>query len=114
MGSPTSIPQAPGVEAAYDAQANAGWLDCRPHGCPCGYLTDPRKECHCTPRQIQQYMSRITGPLLDRIDIQLEVPAVNYRVPHIRTRVSSSARTAKRSRPSAASGHPALTCNWWR
>ena len=54
-------------------------FDCRPQGCPCGYLTDPRKECHCTPRQIQQYMSRISGPLLDRIDIQVEVPAVNYR-----------------------------------
>ena len=52
---------------------------CWPHGCPCGYLTDPRKECHCTPRQIQQYMSGISGPLLDRIDIQVEVPAVNYR-----------------------------------
>jgi magnesium chelatase family protein len=55
------------------------WFVCWPHGCPCGYLTDPRKECHCTPRQIQQYMSRISGPLLDRIDIQVEVPAVNYR-----------------------------------
>ena len=51
----------------------------RPHGCPCGYLTDPRKECHCTPRQVQQYLGRISGPLLDRIDIQVEVPAVNYR-----------------------------------
>ncbi len=47
--------------------------------CPCGYLTDPRKECHCTPRQVQQYLGRISGPLLDRIDIQVEVPAVDYR-----------------------------------
>ena len=47
--------------------------------CPCGYLTDPRKECHCTPRQVQQYLSRISGPLLDRIDIQVEVPSVHYR-----------------------------------
>ena len=47
--------------------------------CPCGYYTDPRKECHCTQRQIQQYLGKISGPLLDRIDIQLEVPAVNYR-----------------------------------
>lgn len=47
--------------------------------CPCGYATDPRKECHCTPRQIQQYLSKISGPLLDRIDIQVEVPAVNFR-----------------------------------
>ena len=48
-------------------------------GCPCGFATDPRRECHCTPRQIQQHLSKISGPLLDRIDIQLEVPPVNYR-----------------------------------
>jgi len=48
-------------------------------GCPCGYLTDPRKECHCTPRQVQQYLGKISGPLLDRVDIQVEVPAVDYR-----------------------------------
>jgi len=47
--------------------------------CPCGYATDPRKECRCTPRQIQNYLSRISGPLLDRIDIHLDVPAVPYR-----------------------------------
>lgn len=47
--------------------------------CPCGYLTDPRHECHCTPRQIQAYMGRISGPLLDRIDIHIEVPSVPYR-----------------------------------
>ena len=61
---------------------NAGYLyrfAFRPQGCPCGYYTDPRKECHCTPRQIQQYLSKISGPLLDRVDIQLEVPALNHR-----------------------------------
>ena len=47
--------------------------------CPCGYLTDPRKECHCSPRQVQSYLGKISGPLLDRIDIQVEVPAVQYR-----------------------------------
>ena len=47
--------------------------------CPCGYFTDPRHECRCTPRQIQAYMGRISGPLLDRIDIHIEVPAVPYR-----------------------------------
>ena len=47
--------------------------------CPCGYLTDPKRECHCTPRQVQAYMGKISGPLLDRIDIHLEVPAVPYR-----------------------------------
>ncbi len=46
------------------------------HGCPCGYYTDPRKECKCTPNQIQRYISKISGPLLDRIDIHIEVPPV--------------------------------------
>ncbi|MBL7075249.1 YifB family Mg chelatase-like AAA ATPase [candidate division KSB1 bacterium] len=47
--------------------------------CPCGFLTDPNNECSCTPPQIQKYMSRISGPLLDRIDIHIEVPAVRYK-----------------------------------
>jgi magnesium chelatase family protein len=47
--------------------------------CPCGYLTDPKRECHCTQRQVQAYMGKISGPLLDRIDIHLDVPAVPYR-----------------------------------
>ncbi len=42
--------------------------------CPCGYFTDPKRQCHCSPIQIQNYLSRISGPLLDRIDIHLEVP----------------------------------------
>ena len=50
-----------------------------PHGCPCGYLTDPKKECHCTPNQIQKYLSKVSGPLLDRIDIHIEVPSVKYK-----------------------------------
>ncbi len=45
--------------------------------CPCGYFTDPKRECHCTPFQIQNYLSRISGPLLDRIDRHLEVPRLN-------------------------------------
>ncbi|HFE53413.1 MAG TPA: ATP-binding protein, partial [Bacteroidetes bacterium] len=46
--------------------------------CPCGYLTDPNHECTCSLPQIQRYRSRISGPLLDRIDIHVEVPAVPY------------------------------------
>ena len=46
--------------------------------CPCGFFSDPSRECQCTPTQIQKYVSRISGPLLDRIDIQVEVPAVKY------------------------------------
>lgn len=44
--------------------------------CPCGYAGDPRGRCSCTPDQIQRYRSRISGPLLDRLDLQLEVPRV--------------------------------------
>ncbi|RKY89926.1 magnesium chelatase [candidate division KSB1 bacterium] len=47
--------------------------------CPCGYATDPYHECSCTPSQIQKYLSRISGPLLDRIDIHIEVPSVKYK-----------------------------------
>ena len=46
--------------------------------CSCGRRFDSTKECRCTPGQIQKYMSKISGPLLDRIDIHLEVPAVPY------------------------------------
>lgn len=46
--------------------------------CPCGYLTDPRKECACSANDIKRYTSRLSGPLLDRIDLHIEVPAVPY------------------------------------
>jgi magnesium chelatase family protein len=47
--------------------------------CPCGYFGDTTRECHCSPPQIQRYVSRVSGPLLDRIDIHIEVPTVKYR-----------------------------------
>lgn len=47
--------------------------------CPCGHLGDPRQPCRCTPAQINQYRSRLSGPLLDRIDIQMEVPALSVQ-----------------------------------
>jgi len=47
--------------------------------CPCGFANDFRRECFCTPPQIQRYMSKISGPLMDRIDIQVDVPAVPYK-----------------------------------
>ena len=47
--------------------------------CPCGYRNDPRRDCHCTVPQIERYMSKISGPLLDRIDIHIEVPAVPFK-----------------------------------
>lgn len=47
--------------------------------CPCGYLGDRRHECTCGPGQIQRYQNQLSGPLLDRIDIHVEVPAVPFR-----------------------------------
>lgn len=47
--------------------------------CPCGYFSDPKHECRCTYQQIRKYRSKISGPLMDRIDIHVEVPAVPYK-----------------------------------
>jgi magnesium chelatase family protein len=47
--------------------------------CPCGHYGDPRRQCRCTPRQIQTYRRRISGPLLDRIDIHVDVPPLEYK-----------------------------------
>jgi magnesium chelatase family protein len=47
--------------------------------CPCGFRGDPKRNCNCSPVQIERYLSRISGPLLDRIDIHIEVPPVPFR-----------------------------------
>ncbi|MFZ7127077.1 MAG: YifB family Mg chelatase-like AAA ATPase [Desulfobacterales bacterium] len=70
--------------------------------CPCGYFGDTTRECRCTPTQIRRYRTRISGPLMDRMDIQIEVPAVPRRdllsgtetegSESIRRRVSASRR----------------------
>ena len=64
--------------------------------CPCGYLGDAKHECRCTPGQIQRYENRLSGPLLDRIDMHLEVPAVPYREIASGTAGESSAVIKKR------------------
>ncbi|MDG3004542.1 YifB family Mg chelatase-like AAA ATPase [Paludisphaera mucosa] len=46
--------------------------------CPCGYRSDPRRSCSCSPPQVEKYLGRISGPLLDRIDLHVEVPAVPF------------------------------------
>lgn len=47
--------------------------------CPCGYRNDTRRDCHCSVPQVERYMGKLSGPLLDRIDIQIEVPSVDYK-----------------------------------
>ncbi len=64
--------------------------------CPCGYFGDPTRECHCTPPMIQRYVAKISGPLLDRIDIHIEVPAVKYK--ELRAPASSEDSLAVRAR----------------
>ncbi len=75
--------------------------------CPCGFLNDPVKNCICTPFQIQKYRRKVSGPLLDRIDLHVEVPRVKYEKlastvlsessKEVRTRVEN-ARTLQRQR----------------
>jgi magnesium chelatase family protein len=67
--------------AAYQAIFPAAFqLIAAMNPCPCGYLGSQRKECYCTQEQIQRYMAKLSGPLLDRIDMQVEVPALSPEI----------------------------------
>ncbi|PIE90561.1 MAG: hypothetical protein CR997_05585 [Acidobacteria bacterium] len=68
--------------------------------CPCGWKGDPKNRCECNPHQINQYRSRISGPLLDRIDLQVEVPTISLR--SIRKLPPSESSTQIRKRVLAA------------
>lgn len=68
--------------------------------CPCGYLGDPRHECRCTPSQVQRYRARISGPLLDRIDLHIEAPALSFA--ELRSDASGEASALIRSRTESA------------
>jgi magnesium chelatase family protein len=63
---------------------------------PCGYFNDRSHECHCTQPMIQRYMGKISGPLLDRIDIHIDVPAVNYKELRAGSEPESSAKIRER------------------
>ncbi|RCK74047.1 MAG: MG(2+) CHELATASE FAMILY PROTEIN / ComM-related protein [Ignavibacteriae bacterium] len=71
-------------------------LVCAMNPCPCGFYTDPTKECTCTQMQIQKYMAKISGPLLDRIDLHIEVPAVKYKDLSSKSQGESSAAIRER------------------
>ena len=85
--------------------------------CPCGYLGDSRRPCKCNPMQIDRYMGRISGPLLDRIDLHIEVPAVPFQELSTGADGTSSAvmreqvnlRPAPRSGAASATGTTAST-----
>jgi Predicted ATPase with chaperone activity len=64
--------------------------------CACGFFNDPTRECKCTPLQIQRYVSKISGPLLDRIDIHIDVPAVKFKELASETPSESSAEIRAR------------------
>jgi magnesium chelatase family protein len=64
--------------------------------CPCGFFSDPTRECRCTGAIIQRYLGKISGPLLDRIDLHVEVPAVPYKELRGRDEGSSSAEIRER------------------
>ena len=68
--------------------------------CPCGYLGDTRHECRCSPTQIQRYRSRISGPLLDRIDIHIDAPALS--ITELRSPLAGETSAAIRARADAA------------
>ena len=64
--------------SAYGCVPASHHRDCYLHGCPCGFAGDPTRECTCSAAAIGRYQRRISGPLLDRIDISVETPRVPY------------------------------------
>ena len=69
---------------------------CAMNPCKCGWYGDPSGRCHCSPQSVAQYRSRISGPMLDRIDIVVEVPAVNFDSLRSRAEAEPSAAMKKR------------------
>ena len=65
-------------------------------GCPCGYHGSPDGRCRCTPNEVRRYLSKISGPLLDRFDLVIEVPAVDLNALATTSRGESSSEVQKR------------------
>ena len=88
--------------------------------CPCGYYGDPERECTCSMGMIQRYQKRISGPMMDRIDIHIQVPRVDYEKlssdrlgepsAQIQARVEA-ARALQRTRFAATGAGTRLVCN---
>src|SRR5947209_6302866 len=70
--------------------------NCYLHGCPCGFFGDPGRACTCSPSMVTRYQKRLSGPLLDRIDIHVEVPRVEYEKLSDNRLGESSARIRER------------------
>lgn len=67
------------VRAAHSTKFPANFiLVASMNPCPCGYLGDPKHQCKCSPIAVEKYLGRLSGPLLDRIDLHIEVPSVPY------------------------------------
>lgn len=64
--------------------------------CPCGYLNDPKKECGCSPMQVQRYLGKVSGPLMDRIDLHIEVTPVSFEDLTAKSKQESSAEIRER------------------
>lgn len=64
--------------------------------CPCGYLTDPGRQCSCSPNEVKKYLGKVSGPLLDRIDLQVEVMPVAFDA--LRSKAASTSSTAMKNR----------------
>ncbi len=84
--------------------------------CPCGYLNDARRQCSCSPTQVRRYQSRLSGPLLDRIDLHLEVPRLSVQELMGRSRGEGSAEVRERvkrarARQVARLGAEGVSCN---
>lgn len=71
-------------------------LVCAMNPCRCGYFGDPNRTCTCAPGAVQKYLERVSGPLLDRMDIQIELPSVSFRDMHTKAAGEPSARIRER------------------